>query len=192
MKKIVLVVVAVMCIFALVACSADAGSTEAAATESTETAAAVEETAMAEAEATEETEAAAGEESAGDTVQVGIVLPTKDEPRWIQDESRFASILETTGFTYQVLFSQGSSATEKTNVESLISKGMEVLIICPQDTAAVAATVETAADAGVTVISYDRLITGTEKVDYIVGFDSKPPSTEKLLVRQLGRYILYT
>lgn len=108
-----------------------------------------------------------------DSIQVGIVLPTKDEPRWIQDQTRFAAILDEAGFTYQVLFSQGSSATEKSNVETLISKGIKVLIICPQDTSAVGAAVQLAKDAGVTVIGYDRLITGTDALDYNVGFNSE-------------------
>ena len=106
------------------------------------------------------------------SVQVGIVLPTKDEPRWLQDQAQFEKILGDAGFTNQVLFSQGSSATEKTNVETLISQGIEVLIICAQDGAAASAAVEAAKDAGVTVIAYDRLITGTDAVDYYVTFDS--------------------
>ena len=112
--------------------------------------------------------------NAGDdgSLQVGIVLPTKDEPRWLQDQAQFEKILGDAGFTNQVLFSQGSSATEKTNVETLLSKGVDVLIICPQDGAAAAAAVEAAKAEGVTVIAYDRLITGTEAVDYYVTFDS--------------------
>ena len=113
-----------------------------------------------------------GDKAADAAVQVGIVLPTKDEPRWLQDQAQFESILSDAGFTNQVLFSQGSSATEKTNVETLISKGISVLIICAQDGAAAAAAVEEAKDAGVTVIAYDRLITGTDAVDYYVTFDS--------------------
>ena len=105
-------------------------------------------------------------------LQVGIVLPTKDEPRWLQDQTQFEQILNDAGFSNQVLFSQGSSATEKTNVESLISQGIDVLIICAQDGAAASASVEAAKEAGVTVIAYDRLITGTEAVDYYVTFDS--------------------
>jgi len=105
-------------------------------------------------------------------VQVGIVLPTKDEPRWLQDQAQFQSILDDAGFTNQVLFSQGSSATEKTNVETLISQGIQVLVICAQDASAAAAAVEEAKAAGVTVIAYDRLITGTDAVDYYVTFDS--------------------
>lgn len=120
----------------------------------------------------DDTKTANIEEDTEKTVQVGIVLPTKDEPRWLQDQAQFEKILGDSGFTNQVLFSQGSSATEKTNVETLISQGIEVLIICAQDGAAAAAAVEEAKDAGVTVIAYDRLITGTEAVDYYVTFNS--------------------
>lgn len=105
-------------------------------------------------------------------VQVGVVLPTKDEPRWLQDQAQFEAILSDAGFTNQVLFSQGSSATEKTNVETLISQGIEVLIICAHDGTAAAAAVEQAKEAGITVIAYDRLITDTDAVDYYVTFDS--------------------
>lgn len=123
------------------------------------------------AQATNEAKPAADKAASG-TIQVGIVLPTKDEPRWLQDQAQFESILSDAGFTNQVMFSQGSSATEKTNVETLISKGISVLIICAQDGAAAAAAVEAAKAAGVTVIAYDRLITGTDAVDYYVTFDS--------------------
>jgi putative multiple sugar transport system substrate-binding protein len=105
-------------------------------------------------------------------VNVGIVLPTKDEPRWVQDEQRFKDAIAETDYTSEILFSQGSSAKEKENVETLISKGIDVLIICPQDGDAAAAAVEAAKKEGITVISYDRLITNTDAVDYYVTFDS--------------------
>jgi putative multiple sugar transport system substrate-binding protein len=106
------------------------------------------------------------------TGKVGIVLPTKDEPRWIQDETRFKEALTAAGYEVQILFSQGDSAKEKANVEALISQGIQVLIICPQDGTAAAAAAEAARAAGVKVISYDRLIRDTDAVDYYVTFDS--------------------
>ena len=106
------------------------------------------------------------------TVDIGIVLPTKDEPRWVQDETRFMEALDETEYSVEILFSQGSSAKEKENVESLLTKGIDVLIICPHDGDAAAAAADAAAAEGVKVISYDRLITGTEAVDYYVTFDS--------------------
>src|SRR5512136_1854527 len=105
-------------------------------------------------------------------VPVGIVLPTKDEPRWIQDQTRFEAALKKEGYDVQILFSQGDSAKEKANVEALISQGIKVLIICPQDATAAAAAAKEAHDAGVKVISYDRLIRDTDAVDYYVTFDS--------------------
>ena len=39
--------------------------------------------------------------------------------------------LTAAGYDVQILFSQGDSAKEKDNVESLISQGIQVLIICP-------------------------------------------------------------
>ena len=119
--------------------------------------------------ATEEAEepAAPAEELA-----VGVVLPTKDEPRWIQDETRFRNALDAAGYDAEILFSQGSSAKEKENVEALITKGVQVIIICPHDGTAAAAATEAAEKAGVDVISYDRLIRDTEAVDYYVTFDS--------------------
>ena len=111
-------------------------------------------------------------EAPGQELAVGIVLPTKDEPRWIQDEARFKEALTAQGYDVEILFSQGDSAKEKANVESLITKGVKVLILTPQDGAAAAAAAEAARAAGVKVISYDRLILNTEAVDYYVTFDS--------------------
>lgn len=108
----------------------------------------------------------------GKKLEVGIVLPTKDEPRWLQDQERFEEVLKDTKYNVEVLFSQGSSANEKTNVETLVNRGIDVLIICAHDAVAASAAVEVAKEAGVTVISYDRLITDTEAVDYYVTFDS--------------------
>lgn len=126
-----------------------------------------------------QTSSTAGTGSTGDTtskksgsVDIGIVLPTKDEPRWVQDETRFKDALKDTKYSVEVLFSQGSSAKEKENVEALMAKGIKVLIICPQDAAAAAAAVDEAKEDKITVISYDRLITDTKSVDYYVTFDS--------------------
>jgi putative multiple sugar transport system substrate-binding protein len=104
--------------------------------------------------------------------QVGIVLPTKDEERWIQDQTRFQDALKTAGISAEVMFSEKDSAKEKSNVETLITKGIKVLVLCPVDSASAAASADAAAKAGVKVVAYDRLITGTKNVDFYVTFDS--------------------
>jgi len=130
----------------------------------TEEPAAPEEPAAEEPTAEEPAEVKAG--------SVGIVLPTRDEPRWIQDETRFQEAFDAAGVEVEILNSEGDSAQERANVEDLITKGVEVIIITPHDSSAAAAAAEAARDAGVKVVSYDRLITDTEAVDYYVTFDS--------------------
>jgi len=69
--------------------------------------------------------------SASSNPSVGIVLPTRDEPRWIQDMTHFQEAFKAAGYDVEILFSQGDSAREKANVEALVNKGVDVLIICP-------------------------------------------------------------
>ena len=113
---------------------------------------------------------------------VGVILPTKDEPRWLQDQAVFQKA------GWDPLFSQGDSAKEKANVEALISQGVKVIIICPQDATAAAAAAEEAKAAGVKIISYDRLIRDTDAVDYYVTFDSMAVGAawSQYLIEQAG------
>ena len=130
----------------------------------TEAPAASEEAATEEPAPEEPAEVAAG--------SVGIVLPTREEPRWIQDETRFQDAFDAAGVEVEILFSEGDSAKERANVEDLITKGVQVIILTPHDGTAAAAAAEAARDAGVKTVSYDRLILDTEAVDYYVTFDS--------------------
>ena len=162
--RMLLAFVAILALMALVACGGTTPTTETTVEEP------VEEVVATEVPAVEEP--AAEEPAAEITGRVGIVLPTREEPRWIQDETRFREALEAAGYEVEILFSQGDSATELANVEQLITQGIEVLILTPQDGAAAAASAEAARAAGVKVIAYDRLILNTEAVDYYVTFDS--------------------
>ena len=110
---------------------------------------------------------------ASNKLDIGIVLPTKDEDRWLADEATFKKMIEEKGIKAEIMYSQADPAIEKANVEALIQKGIKVLMICPFDGAAAASTVEMAKKEGVKVISYDRLITGTDAVDYYVAFESQ-------------------
>ena len=74
---------------------------------------------------------------------IGIVLPTKEESRWLGDQTYFQSILGDGNYNYEILFSQNNSATEKTNVETLISKGAKIIVLCAFDATAAAAAVRT-------------------------------------------------
>lgn len=122
--------------------------------------------------------------ASGGKIDIGIVLPTKDESRWLGDEAKFRAIIEERGYKAEIMYSQANSGVEKTNIESLIEKGIKVLVLCAFDATAAASAVEKAKAEGVTVISYDRLIMDTDAVDYYVTFDSVAVG------RAMGQYLV--
>ncbi len=75
---------------------------------------------------------AAQKSAVAGNVAIGVVLPTADEPRWLQDRARFQAAFKAAGYNAEILFSQGNAAKEKENIETLVAKGIKVLIICPQ------------------------------------------------------------
>ena len=102
-------------------------------------------------------------------VPIGIVLPSG----WGQGEqARFQDALKATGYGAQILLSR-DAATEKAAVETLIGRGIKVLILTPQDSAAAAAVADEARAAGVRVIANDRPILDTASVDYYVTYDNR-------------------
>ncbi|NCB42619.1 MAG: sugar ABC transporter substrate-binding protein [Clostridia bacterium] len=105
------------------------------------------------------------------SLDIGIILPTQNEERWTQDKDRFEAAAADTEYSMEILFSEGDSAVEATNIDTLISKGVKVLIICAHDSEAAKSAVQRAIDAGVKVIAYDRII-DLEGVSFYVTFDS--------------------
>jgi len=99
---------------------------------------------------------------------IGVVLPSSwfaGEQAWFQDA------LRATPYGGRILASR-DSATEKAAVEALIRRGIKVLILTPQDSAAAAAAADEARAVGVKVIANDRAILDTAAVDYYVTFDN--------------------
>ena len=99
---------------------------------------------------------------------IGIVVPSS----WLPGEgARFQDALKASGYGVQILLSR-DSATEAADVRALIGRGIKVLILTPQESAAAATAADEAGAAGVSVIANDRLILDTVAVDYIVTFDN--------------------
>ncbi|MCB1399408.1 MAG: D-xylose ABC transporter substrate-binding protein [Rhodobacteraceae bacterium] len=89
---------------------------------------------------------------------VGVSWSNFQEERWKTDEAAIRSALEAAGATYVSADAQSSSAKQLSDIESLMAQGVNALIILAQDTAAIGPAVQAAADEGIPVIAYDRLI----------------------------------
>ncbi len=89
---------------------------------------------------------------------VGVSWSNFQEERWKTDEAAIKEALAKGGAKYISADAQGSPAKQLTDVESLISKGANVLLILAMDNEAILPAVKKATDEGIPVIAYDRLI----------------------------------
>ncbi len=89
---------------------------------------------------------------------VGVSWSNFQEERWKTDEAAIKEALEAAGAAYVSTDAQSSSAKQLSDVESLIAQGVDALIILAQDSQAVIPAVQLAADNGLPVVGYDRLI----------------------------------
>ena len=95
---------------------------------------------------------------AQDGPTVGVSWSNFQEERWKTDEAAIQAALEEAGAEYISADAQSSSSKQLSDIESLISQGADALIILAQDTQAIIPAVQRAADNGIPVIAYDRLI----------------------------------
>jgi len=91
-------------------------------------------------------------------VTVGVSWSNFQEERWQTDEAAIVAALEAAGATYLSADAQSSSAKQLSDIESLLAQGVDALIVLAQDAAAIGPAVQAAADEGIPVIAYDRLI----------------------------------
>jgi D-xylose transport system substrate-binding protein len=96
--------------------------------------------------------------AAAKDLTVGVSWSNFEEKRWKTDEAAIKTALDAHGAKYISADAQGSPTKQLTDVESLISKGANVLIIRAMDSEAILPAVKKAADAGIPIIAYDRLI----------------------------------
>ncbi len=89
---------------------------------------------------------------------VGVSWSNFQEERWKTDEAAIKSALSAAGAKYVSVDAQSSSAKQLSDIESLIAKGVDALIVLGQDTKAVIPAVQGAVDEGIPVVAYDRLI----------------------------------
>jgi D-xylose transport system substrate-binding protein len=90
---------------------------------------------------------------------VGVSWNNFQQPRWAaHDKPGIQKTVEAGGGTYIDADANLSNEQQLTDVDTLISKGANVLILLAQDNKAILPAVKKAADAGIPVIAYDRLI----------------------------------
>ena len=103
---------------------------------------------------------------------IGVSMPTQTSSRWIADGDAVKEGLEELGFDVDLQYANDDIPTQQQQVDQMITKGARALIIAAIDGTTLSGQLQSAADQGIPVIAYDRLIRDSENVDFYVTFDN--------------------
>jgi len=112
-------------------------------------------------------------------IKIALLLPETKTARYeTQDKPLFEAKVKEIAPEAEILYSNANQdATEQqAQADAALTNGANVLVLDPVDSASAASIVTKAADQGVPVISYDRLILNAP-VDYYVSFDNEKVGT---------------
>lgn len=114
------------------------------------------------------------------------------EERWKTDEAAIKGALDAAGAKYISADAQTSATKQLADIEGMITQGCSALIILAQDSASIGPALDAAADAGVPVVGYDRMIDDPRA--FYLTFDNvevgRMQAAEVMKVAPKGRYVM--
>lgn len=125
---------------------------------------------------------------AQDKGTIGIAMPTKSSARWISDGNSMVEQFKAAGYETDLQYAEDDIPNQLAQIENMITKGVDVLVIAAIDGTTLSNALENAAAAGIKVIAYDRLIRDSGNVDYYATFDNFKVGVQQAssLVKGLG------
>lgn len=105
---------------------------------------------------------------------IGVALPDATSENWKIAIDQFDTALTEAGFESTVVGAAATNtvADQQSQIESMITSGAKVIVIGAKDAKQLGTQLQAAADEGIIVIAYDRLLEGSENVGYYVAFDN--------------------
>ncbi len=119
--------------------------------------------------ASDDDTAGSGSEGGG---LIGIAMPTKSLERWNKDGAHLEELLQDAGYETTLQYADNKVDQQITQIQNMVNQDPDVLVIASIDGTALGPVLQQAADKGITIVAYDRLIDETENVDYYATFDN--------------------
>lgn len=104
-------------------------------------------------------------------LDIGIAMPETHVERWQQDGAALLEGAQAAGYNAEVAFGDADQGRQNQQIQDFITKGAQLLIV-GNINEGVNSVVREAAEEGIIVIAYDRLITGADTYDYYITFDN--------------------
>ena len=118
---------------------------------------------------TEETASAGKEEH---KIQIGLTVDSFVIERWIRDRDVFVATARELGADVNVQDAGADAEEQISQIEYFISKQVDVIVVIARDCGVLSDVVQKAQNAGIPVISYDRMINNAN-TDFYISFDNR-------------------
>ena len=100
-------------------------------------------------------------------IKIGFSMATLKEERWQRDHDAFQAHCTKLNIECVITVANGDAARQANDVENLLTRGIDVLVIAPHDATQASSMVDKAKAQNIPVLSYDRLI-NSDKIDLYV------------------------
>ncbi|MGH8404413.1 MAG: substrate-binding domain-containing protein, partial [Pseudomonas sp.] len=104
--------------------------------------------------------------------KIGFSIDDLRLERWARDRDYFTAAAEQLGAKVYVQSADANEQRQISQIENLISRGVDVIVIVPFNATVLNNVVAEAKKAGVKVLSYDRLILNAD-IDAYISFDNE-------------------
>lgn len=127
------------------------------------------------------------------TVKIGMAIDDLRLERWQKDRDIFVNKAESLGAKVYVQSANGNEQTQVAQIENMISRGVDVLVIIPYNGDVLSNVIRDAKRDGIKVLAYDRLINNAD-IDFYLSFDNEKvgeiQAKAMLDITPNGRYFL--
>ncbi|MBK5074136.1 D-xylose ABC transporter substrate-binding protein [Budviciaceae bacterium CWB-B4] len=105
-------------------------------------------------------------------VKIGMAIDDLRLERWQKDRDIFVSKAESLGAKVFVQSANGNEETQMSQIENMINRGVDVLVIIPYNGQVLSNVIAEAKREGIKVLAYDRMINDAD-IDFYISFNNE-------------------
>ncbi|CAM3965390.1 xylose-binding protein [Rahnella sp. BIGb0236] len=105
-------------------------------------------------------------------IKIGMAIDDLRLERWQKDRDIFVAKAKTLGADVFVQSANGNEETQMAQIENMINRGVDVLVIIPYNGEVLSNVIAEAKQEGIKVLAYDRMINNAD-IDFYISFDNE-------------------
>lgn len=111
-------------------------------------------------------------------MHIFISLPEEEDSRWQRAGADLEMLLRNLFYQVTLRYAKSDAAEQARQLAEALEAGVDCILLAPVDPVTLTEVCATAEEMGVPLVSYDRMVTDTEHLDYYVSYDYRTIGVE--------------